>query len=283
MSASVSVIIPYFNDSATIARALKSALNQTLLPCEVIVSDDCSDVSESLELRKSVENVLAPSQVPIRIVQSVDNGGPASARNAGWREARGSWVAFLDADDSWGPQKLERQLQLADRNPSVVLWGAQGVKLSHHDTDATAPTPVGDPEVAWVTSPKVLFGNPFITSGAIVRRTTSLRFDESMRFSEDYDLWIRIVCATGAAGIVVERHVVSYKKAFGESGLSASLFKMEWGALRAIWRAPVAWRTSAVVMPFAIGYSLLRFIRRVGLNVRSNSGRTGRQRSQSDP
>ena len=104
MSASVSVIIPAYNAGQRVARAITSALDQTLPVLEIIVVDDGSTddtVAGRLQFRAD----------PVRVI-SKPNGGPATARNLGAKVARGDWLAMLDADDWWFPRKNE--IQLAD-------------------------------------------------------------------------------------------------------------------------------------------------------------------------
>ena len=157
----ISIIIPAYNSSSTIVEALESAFAQTywakadstdyrlqtsdLNPdtgCglrdagslqlsnpesrisnpesryEVIVVDDCSSDDTVTVVRKWIAS--HPSPVTLHVLPR--NAGPAAARNAGIREATGEWIAFLDADDAWLPDKLERQMACAAQWPDVVLW-----------------------------------------------------------------------------------------------------------------------------------------------------------------
>src|SRR5689334_5854744 len=116
MSASpVSVIIPAYRAATTIARALESVLAQSVLPREVLVINDGSP------------DDLAAAVAPFRhgatpvVVIDKPNGGVASARNLGIERATGHLVAFLDADDYWELRKLEVQLDVLARHPSVGL------------------------------------------------------------------------------------------------------------------------------------------------------------------
>ena len=97
----VSVVIPAYNAAATIAAAIESVLAQTRLPEEIIVVDDGSNDETSAVVER-----FGPI---VRLLRQA-NAGCGQARNSGAREARGTWLAFLDADDLWLPTKLERQL-----------------------------------------------------------------------------------------------------------------------------------------------------------------------------
>ncbi len=102
MIASISVVIPTYNRAHTIARCLRSVVQQTLPPMEVIVVDDCSsDNTVSM-----VQGLGYPS---VRVVVLEQNSGAQAARNRGIREAHGEWIAFQDSDDEWIKNKLEIQ------------------------------------------------------------------------------------------------------------------------------------------------------------------------------
>jgi len=102
----VSVVIPTRNRPQVVSRAVKSALAQTLTTIEVIVVVDGPD-GETAEALSEIKDSR------LKVVELVNNLGPSGARNAGVRAAKGYWIAFLDDDDEWLPQKLERQLELA--------------------------------------------------------------------------------------------------------------------------------------------------------------------------
>ncbi|WP_373530610.1 glycosyltransferase family 2 protein [Nostoc sp.] len=105
----VSVVIPTLNRPQIVVRGVKSALIQTLQSIEVIVIIDGPD--------QETVNVLSQIADPrLRVIELSKNIGPSGARNTGVREAKGTWIAFLDDDDEWLPQKLERQLEVANNS-----------------------------------------------------------------------------------------------------------------------------------------------------------------------
>ncbi|PSQ95843.1 MAG: glycosyl transferase family 2 [Bacteroidetes bacterium SW_9_63_38] len=108
----VSVIIPAYNAAAFLPRAVESVLDQTYSNVEVIVIDDGST--------DETPQVMEPYDDPVRYLQK-ENGGAASARNVGIREARGTYIGLLDADDEWVPEKLEQQVVLHQSNPEL-MW-----------------------------------------------------------------------------------------------------------------------------------------------------------------
>ncbi len=128
----ITVIIPAFNCATTIARALDSVEkletgNWKLesRDIEVIVIDDGSS-DGTAGVVKSYQ--LSVNGYRLRLIVLDQNSGPAAARNRGIREAKGEWIAFLDADDAWLPEKLEIQTKLAAEHPEVAMWcgGAVG-------------------------------------------------------------------------------------------------------------------------------------------------------------
>ncbi|HEY9069062.1 MAG TPA: glycosyltransferase family A protein, partial [Candidatus Ozemobacteraceae bacterium] len=113
----VSIIIPAYNPGRYIEFALESIRAQSVRPFEVIIIDDGSLPPVSVD---------AFGDSPIRLLRQ-ENAGQAAARNRGIREARGTWLAFLDADDVWHPRKLERQLRAAEAHPEAAIIGCRAV------------------------------------------------------------------------------------------------------------------------------------------------------------
>src|SRR4030095_1829966 len=101
-NASVTAVIPCFRCEATLTRAVQSVLNQTRRPRELILVDDGNDAATAAVLRE----LELKHKEWIRLLRLPKNVGPSGARNAGWNAARGKYVAFLDADDTWVAEKL---------------------------------------------------------------------------------------------------------------------------------------------------------------------------------
>ncbi len=107
----ISVIIPTYNEAALLLRAVQSALDQTFPPNEVIVVDDASSDGTAA--------ALATVDDPrLKVIVHEQNSGAAAARNTGIQAAHGEWIAFLDADDLWHPEKLARQMDYLSRHPA---------------------------------------------------------------------------------------------------------------------------------------------------------------------
>ncbi len=177
--ANYTVVIPAFNAAATLAHALDSVMAQTVVPRDVIVVDDGSPD------RADIARIVAGYGDRVILLQQ-DNAGPAAARNAGVRATAGAWVAFLDADDSWLPHKMQAQLALAGDADVGLLHGAARV-------DRMRLPPEMGFDLLWRA-------NRICTSMAVVRRTAFEclgGFFESPELigAEDYNLWLRIAHA----------------------------------------------------------------------------------------
>ncbi len=177
MKPQVSVIIPAFNAAAYLGRAVESALSQTCPPLEILVIDDGS--------KDLTAEVASRLPAPVRLIRK-ENGGPASARNLGAKEARGEWLALLDADDWWFPDKLRTQLKYAaDQQVGMIHC------LPDHRNDAVP---------AVLTFEDLWNRNWIINSSVLIRRTAfeALHgFNEAQDLIsvEDYNLWIRIAAS----------------------------------------------------------------------------------------
>jgi glycosyltransferase involved in cell wall biosynthesis len=123
----ISVIIPAFNSEEHISEAIASVLAQTLAPAQIIVIDDGSTDGTA---------ACAAAYSRVELIRQ-ENGGPGVARNAGLLRARGNWIAFLDSDDLWAPQKLEKQLAAAHaQNVRIVFTGMRvGRQQADRDYD----------------------------------------------------------------------------------------------------------------------------------------------------
>ena len=123
----VSIIIPNYNYARYLSDAIESALNQSYKPIEVIVVNNGS-TDNSLEILKHFEN-------RIRVIDQA-NLGQSGARNSGLNHAQGDYIAFLDADDYWHPEKIEKQVKLLSSNTRLVYSGIS--KINNFDRKITS-------------------------------------------------------------------------------------------------------------------------------------------------
>lgn len=255
--ADVSVVIPCFRCASTIGRAVESVLRQTLLPREIIFVDDCSG-DETLEVLKELANKY-PSGF-IRVMALPSNAGPATARNLGWDAALGRYIAFLDADDSWHPEKIEIQHSWMQQNTNVALtchqWPLVSTTRAEHAIDGRRTfTPLSK----WL----LLLSNRVNTSTVMLRRELSLRFPDGRKYSEDYLLWLRLAFQSGGVARSNLRLAYRHKEAFGDTGLSGRLWEMEKGELQNYVELRRDRLIPSSVAAVAMTLSLLKFVRRL--------------------
>ena len=112
----VSIIMPSWNTGRFIAESIQSVLDQTYKNWELLIIDDCST--------DNTDDVVKPflADERIRYLHNQKNSGAALTRNYGLREARGEWIAFLDSDDLWMPEKLEKQVEFMKKNGYVLSF-----------------------------------------------------------------------------------------------------------------------------------------------------------------
>ena len=190
---SVSVVIPAHNRSSFVGDAIASAWAQTLQPLEVILIDDAS--------ADDTADVAAAAGA--RVIRRAMSEGSGPARNTGIEAARGEWIAFLDSDDTWAPDHLERLVAAAGDHAMV---GAPGI-----DSDGRLR---GNSTRAFLAlTPRTLLTpiNPVVTSGVLARRDAVLAvggFRPLVR-AQDLDLWLRLV--ERGSGACVGTPTVDYR------------------------------------------------------------------------
>ncbi|MDP6532797.1 MAG: glycosyltransferase family A protein [Candidatus Marinimicrobia bacterium] len=210
---SISVIISTYNRIDVLPRALDSVFSQSDPLTDVIVVDDGSD--------DGTADMVSAKYPEVKLIKQ-QNTGVSAARNRGIAESKGGWIAFLDSDDEWKPQKLERQIICIAENPDAVLvhtneiWIRNGKRVNPMNKHQKyggrifrkcLPLCVISPSSVMVK--KSLFdevGN----------------FDENMEVCEDYDLWLRI-CASNQVHYIDEKLIVKY------GGHSDQLSAKHWG------------------------------------------------------
>lgn len=252
----VSVIIPCFRCSNTIARTIDSVLRQTSLPAEVILIDDCSGDDTAMVLRRLKEKDWRW----IKILTLNINGGPAIARNAGWNAARYPYIAFLDADDTWHPDKLRIQYEYMSGNPEVAISGHQCIPLGGGEIPPKIPT---TPIVTEVRATSLVIRNCFSTPTVMLKRDIPLRFTENKRYAEDLYLWQQIAFAGLQVKRIESPLAYVHKALYGEGGLSAQLWKMEKGELSNFVALYKAGSINCLLFITATGFSITKYVKRI--------------------
>lgn len=218
--APVSVVVPCYRCADTIAASVASVAAQTLPPAEVILVDDCSGDGTLQALRE------VASHYPegwVKVLDSPRNGGPSQARNIGWANATQEYVAFLDADDTWAPGKLELQVAALREDPRIALIAH---RMDVRDRSAGHPRLRPPVRVRIVGRKRMLLNNPFPTASVVLRRDLPFRFNEDFRRVEDFLLWAQI-CFSGYRCAKLNQTLASWHKAnYGAGGLSGDLAAM---------------------------------------------------------
>ena len=183
--ARVSVVIPTYNRLLKIKDAIESVLKQTYRDFECWVVDDGSTDGTGVALRAFGNKIKYISQ---------DNRGASAARNLGARVSRGKYLAFLDSDDLWEPEKLEIQVTCMEENPQYPLcytdevWIRKGIRVNPKKRHAKYS--------GWILE-KCLPLCTISPSSALMKRSLFDDiggFDETLPVCEDYDFWLRVTC-----------------------------------------------------------------------------------------
>jgi len=211
-----SVIIPVYNRTATLKTAIESVLCQTFKDYEIIIVDDGSD--------QSVAKAIRPYRPMVRYLRLEENRGVSFARNLGIKKSRGEYIAFLDSDDIWLPDKLELQHEAIKRS---------GLKVCHTNEfwfRKDRFVNQGKKHVrygGWIFD-KVLDFCRISPSSVVIHRwvfaETGL-FDENMRVCEDYDLWLRL-CALFEVSYLDQKLII--KRAVTNDQLSDNIKHIEY-------------------------------------------------------
>jgi len=219
----ISVIVPVFNGEKTIKTTIASVLNQTFTDLELIVIDDGSQDSSL--------NIVSGIKDPRLKIFSYENAGVANSRNRGFSHASGEYIAFLDHDDLWTPEKLEAQLRALQANPLAAVaysWfnyidpTGQFLRAGNHVVAN------GDiHKTMLVNNPLETCSNPLIRRQAFAETGG---FNESLAGADDWDMWLRLAARYHFVCIPLP-HIL-YR--ISGTSLSCNVVKMEAAALQVI-------------------------------------------------
>jgi glycosyltransferase involved in cell wall biosynthesis len=208
----VSVVIPCYNGERFLEETLISAVGQTHRPLEVIVVDDGSK-DASAKLAQS----FGP---PVRVIRQ-PNEGESVARNRGVNEAAGDWIAFLDADDAWMPEKTARQLAALGPGDVACVSNVRFFGEANYDAPKWTLPPEQMCSIEYVCEL-----NAFIPSTLIVRRDINARFPDWTKYGEDYVFTLE-VCRRGTVAFVDEPLTRYRIHAKGQSSHPATLVRQD--------------------------------------------------------
>lgn len=227
----VSVILPTYNRGALITDALESVRRQTsfrLVKQIIVINDGSTD--NTIEI--ITQYMLTHPEMPIKIINQA-NLGVSSARNTGMKVANGKWIAFLDSDDEWVSNKLERQFEVIFKNPYIDFLGT-----GYDDTELW---------ILWkhirtlyrVNYRDILIKCFPVTPSIVMKKTIFENiggFEETSKYAEDLQYWMKI-CRLNYNVYYLPESLVKTghgKPLIGDSGLTANLQKMQDGQMRNI-------------------------------------------------
>ncbi|MDP7034259.1 MAG: glycosyltransferase [Planctomycetota bacterium] len=218
----ISVIIPTFNRVHTLGRALDSIYVQSTPPAEIIVVDDGSTDETHSFLQKEHSSVRQITQ---------ENRGVSAARNRGIAASHTTWIALLDSDDAWKPDKLTMQIQALEREPSSrichteEIWIRKGRRVNPKHKHAKSEGWLFERslELCCISPSSVLFHRSLFDDHG--------PFDESLPACEDYDLWLRV---TATEPVTFVSQPVTVKYGGHEDQLSRTFWGMDRFRIRSL-------------------------------------------------
>lgn len=228
----VSIIMAAYNAEKTIEQAIESVLNQTYSNFELLVINDCSKDRTA----KLVEDFSAKDS-RVRLISNEKNSGVSFTRKHGLEEANGSWIAILDSDDAWAPEKLEKQIELQNRtNADLLFTGSAFMDSNGRPIDWYLHAP------AEVTYRQLLKQNVLSNSSALVRKELYAKYyavGDGMH--EDFAIWLSILKEEGRKAYGVDEPLLIYRIAkSSKSGNKVKAAKMNWNTYRYVGLNPLA-------------------------------------------
>lgn len=227
----VSVVMPVYNSATTLGAAVRSVLTQTHADLELLVTDDRS-TDESMDLLRE----FAEKDSRVRPERAPEQGGAGKARNLALQRARGDYVAFLDSDDMWLPEKLEKQLAFAAEGDAPLTFTSYYKMDADHAGESTE----------WVPNDRIIRARAHVTYRQMLRRdyigaltamydrnALGTRLMPEMRKRQDYALWLSIMRdGHDARGLDEPLAVYRAGQASSLSSNKLSLVKYNWALYR---------------------------------------------------
>ncbi|MCR5612478.1 glycosyltransferase family 2 protein [Treponema sp.] len=244
----VSVVIPMYNASTSIKKCLSSVLGQDVSDVQIILvddgsSDNCSQVAKNYLEQNSFSN--------FKIIRQ-KNGGPGKARNTGIQNSDCDYIAFLDSDDIWEKSHLNILLSKIKELNADFVCTSKNIKIT--DTKK-------------ITLRKMMFRCLVQSSTTLIKKTIleKNQFRDGKRYSEDYDLWLRIADDGACMYLlpVIDVHSCDDKEMYGESGLSKNLWHMEKNELENYRFLLNTHSVSVFLYICAVVFSMFKYILRI--------------------
>lgn len=226
----VSVIMAAYNAERTIEQAICSVLQQTYQNYELLVVNDCSSDGTA-----AIVEQIGKQDARVRLITNDQNCGVSYTRRHGLQEAKGAWIAILDSDDVWAPEKLEKQIKLQkEKNADLLFTGSAFMNADGQPIDwyLHAPAEVGYRQL--------LKQNVLSNSSALVRKELYEKYyavGDGMH--EDFAIWLSIL-KEGKKAYSVDEPLLIYRIAkSSKSGNKIKAAKMNWNTYRYVGLNPV--------------------------------------------
>lgn len=219
----ISVIMAAYNAEKTIKKAIESVLTQTYHNFELLVINDCS----TDDTAKVIQGI---NDKRIRIIHNEQNSGVSYTRKHGLEEARGEWIAILDSDDIWAPNKLEKQMKLQrEKNAELIFTGSAFIDSDGNSIDWILHVPE---KIAYR---QLLKQNLVSNSSVLVRKKIyAENYTIGDQMHEDFAIWLKILKA-GIEAYGIDEPLLTYRlSAVSKSSNKMRAAKMNWNTYRAV-------------------------------------------------
>ena len=246
-------------------RAIESVVKQSKLPKEVILIDDCSaDDCKTLKEIEKCKKVLQGSYINVVVIKNKFNLGPGASRNKGCSISQGKYIAFLDSDDSWLEGKLEFQHNFMENNQqfflschdSYYIKNCVNIKshilLKEKNLDGFN-----------ITLLKMFFKNFVQTRTVMFKNNKLIKFNNNIRYAEDYDLWLRLLINNNNLFYINKKLANCFITPGFSQGLSSNLFIFWINEILVLFRNVIKVKKVSVIFPLILIFSFIKFIIRV--------------------
>ena len=226
----ISIIMAAYNAEKTIEQAINSVLSQTYPDFELLVVNDCSTDKTAM-----LAEAIVKKDDRIRLISNEKNSGVSYTRKHGLEEASGEWVAILDSDDAWAPEKLEKQIKLQKKtNADLLFTGSAFMDADGKPIDWYLRAP------SEVTYRQLLKQNVLSNSSALVRKALYAKnYAVGDGMHEDFAIWLSIL-KEGKKAYGVDEPLLIYRIArSSKSGNKFKAAKMNWNTYRYIGLNPI--------------------------------------------
>ena len=225
----ISIIMPAYQAEKTIADSIRSVLAQSFQDWELIAIDDCSTDNTCGLLEELKKSLPRETGEKIRLIKKQKNTGVSESRNLGAEMAQGDWIAFLDSDDLWAADKLEKQMQLLDKNPDagILFTGSAFIRENGERSSYVLQVPEE------ITYRRLLRQNLISCSSVVMRRELFLRHRmQHDELHEDFLLWLKLL-KEGVKAYGVNEPLLIYRLSpASKSGNKLRAARMTWRVYR---------------------------------------------------